>query len=147
MRFMFFRQGNDWIPVPLCERNMLPGFAAVNSKCTCASDTQCRPCLPAAQVTLPCQRLNPRWQLQEVIEPGNRPWMLSVVLVTDNDVCLRLCMDYRGVNVVTWKDLYLVLCINDTLDCVAGSLWISSLDFQRGWNWCPRPNFFHHFGS
>ena len=54
-----------------------------------------------------------------VIEPSSSPWAAPAVLVTKKDG--------------TRKDSYPLPRIDDTLDHVAGSQWISSLDLRSGY--------------
>jgi len=49
----------------------------------------------------------------------------------------RLCPDYRPVNGVTKKDLYPMLCIDESLDLVSDSSWFSSLDLCSGYYQVP----------
>ena len=56
-------------------------------------------------------------QLQGVIEPSASAWSSPVDLVSKKDGSIRFCV----VNDVTQKDSYLLPCIDDTLDAIAGA--------------------------
>jgi hypothetical protein len=45
---------------------------------------------------------------------------------------LRLCVDYRALNSITFKNRCTIPCIDDLLDAVAGSSYFTSLDLTSG---------------
>ena len=70
--------------------------------------------------------------LQEMVEVGAirksfSPWASAVVLVRKKDGGLRLCIDLRKLNNRTIKDGYSLPRIDDTLDCLHGAKWFSTL--------------------
>jgi hypothetical protein len=67
-----------------------------------------------------------------VIEPSNSAWSSPVVLVTKKDQSIRFCIDYRRLNDVTIKDAYPLPRIDECLDALAGSKWLSSMDLNSG---------------
>ena len=88
--------------------------------------------------TEPYRRIPPsmlhevREHLREMLEIGairefSSPYSSNLVLVRKSDGSLRLCIDNRGVNRKTIKDAHSLPRIEDTLDCLSGSLlnWIS----------------------
>ena len=71
--------------------------------------------------------------LQEMVEVGTirrsfSLWVSAVVLVRKKDGGLRLCIDLRKLNNRTIKDGYALPRIDDTLDCLHGAKWFSTLD-------------------
>ena len=58
------------------------------------------------------------------------PWASAVVLVRKKDGGLRLCIDLRKLNNRTIKDGYVLPRIDDTLDCLHGAKWFSTLDLN-----------------
>ena len=58
------------------------------------------------------------------------PWASVVVLVRKKDGGLRLCIDLRKLNNRTVKDGYALPRIDDTLDCLHGAKWFSTLDLK-----------------
>ena len=76
--------------------------------------------------------------LQEMVDVGaNRrsfsPWANTVVLVRKKDGGLRHSIDLRKLNNRTVKDGYALPRIDDTLDCLHGAKWFSTLDLKSGY--------------
>ena len=76
--------------------------------------------------------------LQEMVEVGAirrsfSPWASAVVLVRKKDGGLRFCIDLRKLNNRTVKDGYSLPRIEDTLDCLHGAVWFSTLDLKSGY--------------
>ena len=69
----------------------------------------------------------------DIIQPSNSPWASPIVLVQKKDGSIRMCVDYRKLNVVTRKDAYPLPRIDDTLDTLSGSKWFSRLDLISGY--------------
>ena len=67
------------------------------------------------------------------IRPSNSPWARAVVLVQKKDVKLQFCIDLWKLNARTIKDAYSLLQIDETLDCLNGVEWFSSLDLKSGY--------------
>ena len=62
-----------------------------------------------------------RVQLQELLDkgfirPSTSPWGASVLVAKKRGKTLRLCIDYRQLNMVTIKNRYPLPWINDLLD-------------------------------
>ena len=77
--------------------------------------------------------------LQEMVVVGAirrsfSPWASAVVLVRKKDGGgLRFCIDLRKWNNRTVKDGYSLPRIEDTLDCLHGAVWFSTLDLKSGY--------------
>ena len=77
--------------------------------------------------------------LYEMLEIGairqsNNPWASVVVLVRKRDGSLHFCIDLHKLNSCTANDTYGLPRINETLDCLNGVSWFSSLDLKsRYW--------------
>ena len=67
------------------------------------------------------------------VRPSKSPWAAPVVLVQKKDGTKRFCVDYRGLNAVTVKDVYPLPRIDDTLDALSMSAIFSKLDFPSGY--------------
>ena len=79
-----------------------------------------------------------RKHLKEMLEIGairhsQSPWASAVVLVRKKDGALRFCIDLRKLNSRTVKDAYALPRIEDTLDCLTGTQWFSTLDQKTGY--------------
>ena len=81
---------------------------------------------------------NVRAHIQEMLDIGaihqlHSLWASAVVLVQKKDVGLRFCIDLRKLNNWTVEDAYSLPQIDETLDILQGSQWISSLDLKSGY--------------
>ena len=79
-----------------------------------------------------------RRHLKEMLEIGairksNSPWASVVVLVRKKDGSLRFCINLHKLNAHTIKDAYSLLRIDETLDCLGGSVIFTSLDLKSGY--------------
>ena len=91
-----------------------------------------------------CRRIPPhqydevKKHLKEMLEIGairksNSPWASAVVLVRKKDGSLRFCIDLHKLNSRTIKDAYSLPRIDETLDCLGGSIIFTSLDLKSGY--------------
>ena len=67
----------------------------------------------------------------DFVEPAASPWASSVLLVKKKDGSYRLCVDYRAVNAVTYKDTYPLPHIDTCSGSMDGAVWFSTLDLRR----------------
>jgi hypothetical protein len=79
-----------------------------------------------------------RGHLQKLLDTGviresDSPYASGVVLVRKKNGKLRFCVDYRQLNQRTIKDAYALPRIEESLDCLAGSKYFSSLDLRSGY--------------
>ena len=65
------------------------------------------------------------------IWPSNSPWASAVVLVWKKDG--NFCIDLWKLNARMIKDAYSLPQIDETLDCLNGTEWFSSLDLKSGY--------------
>ena len=63
-----------------------------------------------------------------VIQESVSKWASSPVLIRKRDGTVRWCIDYRGLNKVTVKDVFPLPLVDDCLDTIAGNVWFSKLD-------------------
>ena len=68
-----------------------------------------------------------------IIEPSSSEWSFPMVLVKKKDGSLRLCVDFRRLNQVSECDAYPMPRIDDLIDRVGKSAFISTLDLTRGY--------------
>ena len=67
-----------------------------------------------------------------VFKPCTSLWSSPVVLVP-KDGSLRFCIDYRKLNSMTKKDVYLLPRIDDILDSLGETRYLTSLDLAAGY--------------
>ena len=68
-----------------------------------------------------------------IIRPSHSPFASNVVLVRKKDNSLRLCVDYRQINLKTKRDSYALPRIEELLDCLGGSTFFSVVDMKSGY--------------
>ena len=68
-----------------------------------------------------------------IIKLAASPWASNVVLVCNANGQLRSCVDYRQLNLQTYKDSYPLPRIETCLDSLGGSKFFSSLDLRSGY--------------
>jgi hypothetical protein len=65
---------------------------------------------------------------QGLIEPSTFPFAAPLLFAQKMDGTLRMCIDYRALDKLTVKNRYPLPRIDQLLDALAGSQYISSLD-------------------
>ncbi|GJU22986.1 putative reverse transcriptase domain-containing protein [Tanacetum coccineum] len=75
-------------------------------------------------------------ELQEkgFIQPSSSPWRASVLFVKKKDRSFRMCIDYRELNKLTIKNLYLLPRIDNLFDQLQGSQFFSKIDLRSGYH-------------
>ncbi|UYV80241.1 K02A2.6-like [Cordylochernes scorpioides] len=68
-----------------------------------------------------------------IIRPSSSPWSFPVILVKKRDGKYRFCVDYRKLNDVTVKDVYPIPRIDEVLDTLQGSKYLSAIDLKSGY--------------
>ncbi|KAL8148093.1 hypothetical protein AgCh_005438 [Apium graveolens] len=74
-------------------------------------------------------------QLQDLLEkgvirPSVSPWGAPVLFVKKKDGSMRLCIDYRELNMLTIKNKYTLPRIDDLFDQLRGVVWFSKIDLR-----------------
>jgi hypothetical protein len=70
----------------------------------------------------------------KVIKKSNSPWSSNIVIARKKNGDLRLCIDYRQLNLRTIKDSYALPRIEEVLDCLSGSKYFTVLDMKSGYH-------------
>lgn len=73
----------------------------------------------------------------QIIRESCSPYASPIVLVKKKDGSLGMCVDYHQLNSKTRKDAFPLPRIEETLDCLAGARWFSTLDLTSGYNQVP----------
>lgn len=79
-----------------------------------------------------------RRHLQELLDSGviqesESPFASPIVVVRKKDGSVRLCIDFRKLNLQTIKDAYALPKLEDAFSALAGSKWFSVLDLKSGY--------------
>ncbi|PIK44339.1 hypothetical protein BSL78_18812 [Apostichopus japonicus] len=74
------------------------------------------------------------WLDNGVIRPSTSPYASPIVLVRKSDGSLRLCVDYRKLNMKTIKDAYPIPRIDESIDALHGTKWFSTIDLLSGYH-------------
>jgi hypothetical protein len=78
-------------------------------------------------------------QLNELLDkaficPSSSPWGCPALFVKKKDQSLRLCVDYRPLNVVTIKNKYPLSCIDILFDQLVSAKVFSKVDIHLGYH-------------
>jgi hypothetical protein len=78
-------------------------------------------------------------QLQDLLDkgfihPSSSPWSCPALFISKKDKSLRLCVDYRPLNIVTVKNKYPLPCIDILFDQLAGAQVFSKIDLRSGYH-------------
>jgi hypothetical protein len=78
-------------------------------------------------------------QLKELLDKGyirssSSPWICPALFVKKKDQSLRLCVDYRPLNVVTIKNKYHLSRIDILFDQLTGDKVFSKVDLHSGYH-------------
>ena len=78
-------------------------------------------------------------QLEELLEkgfirPSSSPWDCPAIFVKKKDGTLRMCVDYRPLNVVTIKNKYPLPRIDTLFDQLASAKVFSKIDLCSGYH-------------
>ena len=68
-----------------------------------------------------------------IIEPSHSEWSSPCLLVDKGDGGYRFCTDFRKVNLVTKADSYPIPRIEDCIDKVGSSQYVSKFDLLKGY--------------
>jgi hypothetical protein len=68
-----------------------------------------------------------------IIRKSRSPYASPVILVPKKDGSVRMCVDYRRLNLETIPEQWPLPRIADILDNMLGSLWFSTLDLKSGY--------------
>uniref|UniRef100_A0A3B3R4V1 Gypsy retrotransposon integrase-like protein 1 n=1 Tax=Paramormyrops kingsleyae TaxID=1676925 RepID=A0A3B3R4V1_9TELE len=86
----------------------------------------------------PCDVDAVRKHLQELLDSGiiresESPFASPIVVVRKKDGSVRLCIDFRKLNLQTIKDAYALPRLEETFSALVGSRWFSVLDLKSGY--------------
>ena len=77
-----------------------------------------------------------------IIEPSQSSWSSPIVMVPKPDGSHRFCIDYRKVNAVSKTESFPIPRLEDCIDRVGNSAFVSKIDLLKGYWYCAndRPN-------
>ena len=86
----------------------------------------------------PCDREAVKQHLRELLEAGiiresESPFASPIVVVKKKNGKIRLCVDYRKLNMRTIKDAYALPNIEETFSALSGAKWFSVMDLKSGY--------------
>ncbi len=87
----------------------------------------------------PSELIELKKQIKELLEKGyirasSSPWGSPILFAKKKDGTLRLCIDYRALNMVTVKNKYPMPRINDLFDQLAQAKVFSKIDLRSGYH-------------
>ena len=96
-------------------------------------------------ISIPPYRMSPaelrelKAKLQELlskgfIRPSASPWGAPVLFVKNKDGSFRMCIEYRLLNQVTFKNKYPIPRIDDLFDQLQGACIFSKIDLRSGYH-------------
>ena len=68
------------------------------------------------------------------IHPSKSPAGAPILSAKKKDRSLRLCIDYQGLNAITWKNRYLLPLVGDLLDRLRSAKFFTKIDLCAGYN-------------
>lgn len=66
--------------------------------------------------------------------PSSPPWGAPVLFVKKKDVAMCMCVDYRELNMVTYKNRYPLPRIDDLFDELLGANYFSKINLDFGYH-------------
>ena len=69
-----------------------------------------------------------------IIRRSKSPWSSNIVLCRKKSGELRMCVDYRQLNMRTKKDSYALPRVEDILDSLSGNKFFTILDMKSGYH-------------
>jgi hypothetical protein len=69
-----------------------------------------------------------------VIRPTKSPYGAPVIFIKNKDGSLRLCVDFQGLNAITWKDKYPLLLITDLLDAPRAARIYTKINLKHAYH-------------
>ena len=68
-----------------------------------------------------------------IIQLSTSPWISSIIIVSKKNEKKRFCVNYRKLNAITQKDIYLLPRIDEIMDSLGNAHWFSSMDLTFGY--------------
>lgn len=69
-----------------------------------------------------------------MIQESSSSYASPIVLVRKSDGSLRLCVDYRRLNLKTQRDTFPLPRIDESLDALSGAKFFSTIDLASGYH-------------
>jgi hypothetical protein len=69
------------------------------------------------------------------IAPSSAPFASPILMARHPSTSkLRFCVDFRRLNTITKKDQYLILLVNELIDCLASAKYFTKLNIYQGFH-------------
>ena len=73
------------------------------------------------------------WLKQGIIRPSKSPYDSQVVIVCKKTSEIRLCVDFRRLNVISIHDSFPLVRVEEALQAIQAAVWFSSFDLVQGY--------------
>ena len=73
------------------------------------------------------------WLKQGIIRPSKSPYASQVVIVCKKTGEIRLCVDFRKLNVISIHDSFPLPPVEEALQAIQATVWFSSFDLAQGY--------------
>ncbi|CAC5426114.1 unnamed protein product [Mytilus coruscus] len=74
------------------------------------------------------------YKQEKIIKDSVSPYAAPIVIVRKKDQSIRLCVDYRKLNIKTVRDVFPLPRIDESLDALNGAKFFSTLDMASGFH-------------
>ena len=85
------------------------------------------------QLQAEVQKCLDTWFWQGIIHPLHSPYTLQVVIVHKKSGEIHLCIDFRALNAVTFRNSFFLPRIEEALQVVKAVVWFTSFDLAEGY--------------
>jgi Reverse transcriptase (RNA-dependent DNA polymerase) len=81
-----------------------------------------------------CRRTIEELRRKKFIQESKSPFGAPILFVKKKDGSSRMCIDFRGLNKITVKNVYPLPLFDDIISRLVGASWFSKLDLRSGYH-------------